>query len=157
MPFQENNKGLSFPLCVSSNNDQGASNNIAITYANSKLFSQKFIFWFTALLWIFLENILLMCGLNSFQLEISMPFSRFMSLLGSMSDPGLMQSMKSASLIFRFRQCDSKSKNISLSQLIVCFLLLCTCCAIPFVFWLHFTAYWCWYLRVGKNCWVSPR
>ena len=31
-----------------------------------------------------------------------MPFSSFMSLLGSMSDPGLMQSMKSASLIFRF-------------------------------------------------------
>ena len=116
-----------------------------------------FLFDFTSLNFLG-KYIVLMCGLNSFQqLEISMPFSKFMSLLGSMSDPGLMQSMKSASLIFRFLQCDSKSKNIWLSQLIVCFLLLCTCCAIPFVFWLHFTAYWCWYLRVGKNCWVSPR
>ena len=57
----------------------------------------------------FLENIFLRCGLNSFQqLAISIPFSRFIRLFGDMLDPGLMQSIKSASLICHFLQSVNK-------------------------------------------------
>ena len=101
----------------------------------------------------FLESIFLMCGLNSFQqLAISIPFSRFMSMCGIIVTPGLRQSIKSASLIFLFLQCGSKSKKTLFFQSIVCFLFLRMCCAIPLVFCLHLIAYSCCYLREGKNC-----
>ena len=94
----------------------------------------------------FLESIFLMCGLNSFQqLAISIPFSRFMSVCGIIVTPGLRQSIKSASLIFLFLQCGSKSKKTLFFQSIVCFLFLRMCCAIPLVFCLHLIAYSCWY------------
>ena len=102
---------------------------------------------------IFLENIFLRCGLNSFQqLAISIPFSRFIRLFGDMLDLGLMQSIKSASLIFRFLQCGSKSKNALFPQSIECFLLFIKCCANPLVLCLCLIAYLCWYLQEEKNC-----
>ena len=67
------------------------------------------------------------------------------------------QSIKRASLIFLFLQCNSKSRNTLFPQSISCFLCLWTCCVIPLFCWLCFMEYWCWYLREGKDCYVSPR
>ena len=146
--FFKNSKDLSFPLCISST--------IILTNRKSYVFSCSMfeIHFSVGFLWgIFLENIFLRCGLNSFQqLAISIPFLRFIRLFGDMLDLGLMQSIKSASLMFRFLQCGSKSKNALLPQSIECFLLIIKCCANPLVLFLCLIAYSCWYLRDEKNC-----
>ena len=103
-------------MCFSSNNDHFLmGNKFVISFRIFIIQRLFFSVWF--LVGIFLENIFLTCGLNSFQqLEISIPFSRFISPFGDMFVLGFRQSIKRASLIFLLLQCDSKSRNTLFSN-----------------------------------------
>ena len=75
MPFSRVQQRASpFPMCFSSNNDPFLTGNkFVISFRMFIIQRLFFLVWF--LVGIFLENIFLTCGLNSFQqLEISIPF-----------------------------------------------------------------------------------
>ena len=91
---------------------------------------------------IFEDNIFLISELNSFQQpEMSNPFSMFIMLL-EICFPGFRLSMYKAFLIFFVSSVFQNQGRSCFPQSVWCFVFV-TCCAIPLVWVLFLTAYWC--------------
>ena len=94
-----------------------------------------------------LKKIFQISGLKSFQqVEILSPFSRF-KIFSEIWFWGFRQSMKSASFIFLFLQCDSESRNFQFSQSISW--LVC-------ITWFHFFCVFFDCILVLISAWREP-